>query len=84
VPEAVQVIESPGDPLAASVVPGQDTVTPDSLSVTATDVKGTLPVFVTTYVQLTVLPTATSGPGGRLASTPFVRLTMSIPPAMPK
>ena len=53
------------------------TATP-SLSVTWMLETGMFPVFVTTYVQVTGVPTGTLGPGGRSASTPFVDFSMSI------
>src|SRR5690349_2966587 len=58
VPLPVQVMDSP----AARVVFGQETATPLS-SVTLTSVSVTLPVFLTTYCQVTALPTATEAPG---------------------
>ena len=51
---------------------GQVTATPLS-SVTVTLVNLTLPVLVTTYVQITSLPASSSGP-----SVPLVVLTMPI------
>ena len=45
---------------------------------------GTLPVFVTTYVKVTVEPTGTTGPGRVSASCPFTNFTILIAGASPK
>jgi hypothetical protein len=45
-------------------------------SVTATLAIGSLPGFVTLYVQVTVLPTGTIGPVGVSLSVPLVSLTI--------
>jgi len=44
--------------------------------VTFTLLSATAPSLVTMYVQVTVLPTATWGPGAVLASSPLVFLTI--------
>ncbi len=64
VPVAQQlVVEAPG----AKVVTGQVTTTP-WLSVTITLDNSTLVLLVTTYSQVTALPTAIDGPGAASAS----------------
>ncbi len=73
VPLAVHVIDSP----MARLVCGQETATPWS-SATATLERSVLPVLVTTYVHVTVEPTATVGPGAASASWPLVAFSMSI------
>src|SRR5205814_1768619 len=47
-------------------------------SVTPTLASATSPVFVTSYVQSTSLPTRIAGPGASAASTPFVFLSSAI------
>ncbi len=79
VPFAVQVMTSP----TANVSLGQPTATPWS-SVTVTAVKGSFPVFVTTYVQATGSPTGICGPIGMSASSPLVYFLMAIAGDTPK
>ena len=59
-------------------------VTPGILSVTVMFDSVTFPVFVTSYVQVTVDPTSTTGPVGVSASTPFVFFSSTSPGAAPK
>ena len=70
-PVVVHVIDSP----AAKDAFGHGTE-PLGLSATVTPLSGTLPVLVTTYVHVTVLPTGTVGPGALSASCPLVAFLM--------
>ncbi len=73
VPVAMQVTVSP----AWMLVDGQLTVTCLS-SVTVRLVSGTLPVFVTRYVQVTGSRSGIDGPGARSASAPLLSFGRSI------
>src|SRR5438876_350734 len=82
VPLLVQVMVAPG----ARVVPGQLTA-PALSSFTVWFDSVTFPVLVTTYVHVTVDPTATSGPVPVSLSVPFVFFTSvmrGVPTASPK
>src|SRR5690606_25838079 len=79
IPVAVHSSASP----AARTVLGHDTG-PMRSSTTSMSVSSLLPVLVTTYVHVTSSPTGMSGPGGSLASSSLVALTMSMAAATPK
>ena len=74
VPVAVQVTEPPGAIATRFAVPWPQSIAASSpiLSSTTVVASRVLPVFVTTYVQVTVEPMATRGPGAVSASTPLV------------
>ena len=78
VPVAVQIITlSDGIVDAGKEVEGQEIV-PTLLSTTEMLVKSTLPVFWTTYCQVTESPVFNSGPGELVTSTLFVFFSIFI------
>ncbi len=79
VPVATHVMVTPG----SSVVLGHVTVTP-SLSETRTLSSSMLPVLVTTYSQVTVVPTGSSGPVGVSASNDSVSVSIMTDGTAPK